>query len=42
MSRLGGLGLASWLVLLLVPLLGAALALAVARWTVLAALRRMP
>jgi cell division transport system permease protein len=32
----------SWLVLALIPLLGAGLALAVARWTVLAALRRMP
>jgi cell division transport system permease protein len=32
----------SWLLLALVPLLGAALALAVARSTVLAALRRMP
>jgi len=38
----GGLGWMSWLVLVLVPLLGAALALGVARWTVLAALRRMP
>ena len=38
----GGLGWGSWLVLALVPLLGAALALGVARWTVLAALRRMP
>ncbi len=38
----GGLGWGSWVVLALVPLLGAALALAVARWTVLAALRRMP
>lgn len=38
----GGLGPISWLVLALIPLLGAGLALAVARWTVLAALRRMP
>jgi cell division transport system permease protein len=38
----GGLGWLSWVVLALVPLLGAALALGVARWTVLAALRRMP
>jgi cell division transport system permease protein len=37
-----GLGWLSWVLLALVPLLGAALALAVARWTVLAALRRMP
>ena len=37
-----GLDWLSWLLLALVPLLGAALALAVARWTVLAALRRMP